>query len=55
MARALEEELAEYLLSLAIGPWTKRYNRECLDLWRATYGERVASKVEAILLKEKRG
>lgn len=49
MGKALEETLADYLLNLARGDWTQRYNRECLTLWRATYGERVASKVEALV------
>lgn len=52
MAKPLEQELADYLLSLAPGPWMPRYIQDCLAMWRKDYGERVASKVEAILLKK---
>lgn len=52
MAKPIEESLAEYLLGLVKGPWTPGYQRECLAMWKVQHGERVASKVEAILLKE---
>ena len=54
MAKAIEEELADYLLSLAKGPWMPRYIADCLTQWRKEYGDRVASKIEAILMNEGR-
>lgn len=52
MSLPLEQHLADYLLHLKRGDWTVRYNRECLALWRETYGDQVASKVEK-LVKER--
>jgi len=49
MAKSIEEDLADYLLSLQRGGWTAAYNRACLKLWRETYGDRVAERVEAIV------
>lgn len=49
MAKSLVEELADYLLGLQRGQWSQQYNRECLALWRTTYGEKVAHQVEAIV------
>ena len=49
MAKPLEETLAEYLLGLARGTWTKRYNQACLAMWRERYGERVTNRAEAIV------
>jgi hypothetical protein len=50
--KTIEEHMAEYLLGLRRGPWTKQYNRECLAMWRASHGEQVTSKVEK-LVKER--
>ena len=49
MAKPIEEHMAEYLLGLRRGAWTKRYNQECLAMWRESYGEQVSSKVEKIV------
>ena len=40
------------LLSLARGSWTKRYNKDCLRLWRELHGDLIANRIEAIV-KEK--
>lgn len=47
--KPLEEHLAAYLLSLQRGPWLKAYCRECVAIWRETYGDKVASKVEKLV------
>lgn len=52
MGKSLEQDLADYLISLARGSWSKCYNRDCLAMWRAQYGDLIASRVEAIV-KEK--
>lgn len=52
MAKSLEEDLADYLLGLARGEWTKRYNQACLEMWREKYGNLVTDQVEKIV-KEK--
>ena len=52
MAKPLAEDLAEFLLNCARGSWTKAYNRQCLALWRTTYGEKIAQQVEAIVRKK---
>lgn len=50
--KTIEQHLAEYLLSLQRGPWTKAYNRQCLAIWKDRYGEQVTLRVER-LVKEK--
>ena len=52
MSKPIEQTLAEYLLSLARGSWTREYNRRCLAMWRTTYGDLVADRVEK-LVREK--
>ena len=52
MAKSIEEHMAEYLLGLRRGAWTKRYNQECLAMWGEQYGESVRLKVEK-LVKER--
>ena len=54
MSKPIEQTLAEYLLNLSRGSWTKDYNRRCLAMWRETYGETVAARVEKIV-REKWG
>lgn len=49
MAKSIEEHMAEYLLGLARGPWTRSYNQRCLAMWREQYGDRMAARVEAIV------
>lgn len=49
MAKSLVEDLADYLLGLQRGPWSQQYNRACLELWRTTYGEKVALQVESVV------
>lgn len=49
MAKSLEEDLADYLLSLAPGPWMRGYYRECMAQWRQSYGEKTAQKVASIV------
>ena len=49
MPKPIEQDLADYLLGLARGPWTARYNRDCLALWRQMYGNLIATRVEAIV------
>lgn len=53
--KPLEEDLAEYLLSLQRGPWSKQYNRECLNLWRGLYGETIADRVASLVKKKWKG
>lgn len=48
MGKPIEEHLAEYLLGLQRGSWTSEYNRQCVALWRKTYGNKVAERAEAI-------
>lgn len=50
--KPIEQTLAEYLLGLARGSWTRDYNRRCLASIRQTYGETVAGRVEK-LVREK--
>ena len=45
----IEEHLAKFMLGLARGDWTRAYNRECLDMWRREYGDKVVSIVESIV------
>ena len=52
MSTPIEQTLAAYLLGLTRGPWTKDYNRRCLAMWRTTYGDLVAMRVEN-LVREK--
>lgn len=47
--KPIEQTLAEYLLGLARGPWTKRYNQDCLAMWRERYGDLVATRVAKIV------
>ena len=49
MGKQIEQTLSEYLLGLARGPWTKRYNLACLAMWRETYGDLVATRVAKIV------
>jgi hypothetical protein len=49
MGKPLEEDLAEYLLNLERGVWTKRYNQECLAMWREKYGDLITNRAEAIV------
>ena len=49
MGKPIEQTLAEYLLGLQRGPWTRRYNQDCVAMWRTTYGEMVAMRVEKIV------
>ncbi len=50
--KPIEQHLTEYLLSLQRGPWTKAYNRQCLDIWRARYGDQIAVRVERLVLQK---
>ena len=52
MAKSIEEHMAEYLVGLTRGSWTRRYNQECLAMWGEVYGEGVRLKVEK-LVKER--
>ena len=49
MSKPLEEHLAEYLLGLSRGAWTRAYNQSCLAMWRGKYGETFAAKIEKIV------
>lgn len=46
--KSIEETLADFLL-LMRDPRMQSYRRRCLDHWRATYGETIAEKVEAMV------
>lgn len=54
MGQTLEQQLADYLLSLVKGSWSNQYNQECFAMWRERYGERIALRIEAIV-KERWG
>lgn len=47
--KPIEDYLAAYLLALVRGPWSKDYNRRCLEMWRGRYGDQVANRVEQIV------
>lgn len=49
MAKELSEDLASYLLGLARGQWSRSYNQRCLAMWRETYGEKIAQRVESLV------
>lgn len=49
MGKPLEEQLADYMINLARGSWTKDYNRRCLAMWRELHGEVVVARVEKIV------
>lgn len=51
MSKSLPEDLAEFLLGLQQGSWTRQYVRECLELWKTTYSEKVSKQVEAIVME----
>lgn len=53
--KPIEEHLAGYLLGLQRGSWTKAYNRQCLELWRKQYGDRVADRVSKIVAEKWKG
>lgn len=48
MAKSLEEHLADYLAGLARGPWTARYNQDCLAMWERLHGKNFRMKVEKL-------
>ena len=52
MGKPLEQDLADYLLSLARGPWSQHYNRQCLVMWRKEYGDLIADRVEKIVVEK---
>lgn len=51
MKKAIEETLADYLLGLTQGSWTAAYHKACFEIWRETYGEKVVTKVAALVAK----
>ena len=51
MSKPLEQDLADYLLSLARGSWSKHYNRSCIEMWRKEYGDLIADRVKKIVLE----
>ena len=53
--KPIEEQLAGFLLGLQRGSWSKSYNRQCLALWRAKYGDRVADRVTRIVAEKWKG
>ena len=47
--KPIEQTLAEYLLGLARGSWTRDYNRRCLAMISERYGATIAARVEKLV------